>query len=56
MDPPKSARPSWKVVTQWEGLYVVKKAFSGGALILTKMDGKEFSNPINVDIVKKYYA
>ena len=40
----------------WEGPYVVKKAFSGGALILTKMDGKEFSGPINADIVKKYYA
>ena len=40
----------------WEGLYVVKKAFSGGALILTEMDGKEFTGPINADIVKKYYA
>ena len=39
-----------------EGPYVVKKAFSGGALILAKMDGKEFSSPINADIVKKYYA
>ena len=34
----------------------MKKAFSGGALILTEMDGKEFSGPINADIVKKYYA
>ena len=34
----------------------MKKAFSGGALILAEMDGKEFSNPINADIVKKYYA
>ena len=40
----------------WEGSYVVKKAFSGGVLILAEMDGKEFSNPINADIVKKYYA
>ena len=40
----------------WERPYVVKKAFSGGALILTEMDGKEFSSPINADIVKKYYA
>ena len=40
----------------WERPYVVKKAFSGGALILAKMDGKEFSSPINADIVKKYYA
>ena len=34
----------------------MKKAFLGGALILAKMDGKEFSSPINADIVKKYYA
>ena len=40
----------------WEGPYVVKKAFSGGALILTEMDGKEFPSFINADIVKKYYA
>ena len=52
----KSTRPLWKMVTQLEGSYVVKKAFSEGALILTKMDGKEFLGPINADIVKKYYA
>ena len=40
----------------WEGPYVVKKAFSRRALILTEMDGKEFLGPINADIVKKYYA
>ena len=40
----------------WEGPYVVKKTFSGGALILTEMDGKEFLGPTNADIVKKYYA
>ena len=34
----------------------MKKAFLGGALILTEMDGKEFPGPINADIVKKYYA
>ena len=39
-----------------KGPYIVKKAFLEGALIFTKMDGKELSNPINVDIVKKHYA
>ena len=34
----------------------MKKAFSRGALILIKMDRKEFLGPINADIVKKYYA
>ena len=48
--------PHGKWSPNWEGPYVVKKAFLRGALILTEMDGKEFSGPINADIVKKYYA
>ena len=48
--------PRGKWSPNLEGPYVVKKAFSGGALILTEMDGKELSSPINADIVKKYYA
>ena len=48
--------PRGKWSPNWEGLYVVKKAFSRGALILAKMDRKEFSSPINANIVKKYYA
>ena len=50
----QDSRGKWS--PNWEGPYVVKKAFSGGALILIEMDGKEFPSPINVDIVKKYYA
>ena len=34
----------------------MKKAFLGGALILAELDGKDFSNLINADIIKKYYA
>ena len=48
--------PYEKWSPNWEGPYVVKKAFSGGALILIEMDGKEFLGFINTDIVKKYYA
>ena len=48
--------PRRKWSPNWEGSYVVKKAFSRRALILVEIDGKEFSNPINADIVKKYYA
>ena len=48
--------PRGKWSPNWEGPYVVKKAFSREALILAKMDGKEFSSPINANIVKKYYA
>ncbi len=31
-----------KWMPNWEGPYVVKKAFSGGALILSEIDGKIF--------------
>ena len=48
--------PRGKWSPNWKRPYVVKKVFLGGALILTEMDGKEFSSPINTDIVKKYYA
>ena len=50
----KDARGKW--TPNYEGPYVVKKAFSGGALILTTMDGEEFPHPVNSDVVKKYYA
>ena len=48
--------PRKKWSPNWEGPYVMKKTFSGGALILAEMDEKDFSSPINADIVKKYYA
>ena len=44
-----------KWTPNYEGPYIVKKAFSRGALILTNMDGKDLSNPVNSDAVKKYY-
>ena len=45
-----------KWTPNWEGPYVVRKAFSGGALILAEMDGDVLPNPVNSDVVKKYYA
>ncbi|KAA3467490.1 RNA-directed DNA polymerase (Reverse transcriptase), Ribonuclease H [Gossypium australe] len=45
-----------KMDAELEGPYVVKKAFSEGALILTEMDGKSLPNPVNSDSVKKYFA
>ena len=39
-----------------EGPYVVKKAFSRGALILANMDGHNFNMPTNSDIVIWYFA
>lgn len=40
----------------YEGPFVVKKTFSGGALILTIMDGDDFPMLVNSDMVKKYYV
>ena len=45
-----------KWMPNYEGPFVVKRAFSGGALILTNMDGEKLSQPVNADRVKKYYA
>ena len=50
----KYYRGKW--MPNYEGPYVVKKAFLGGALILTNMDGDELPLPVNSDTVKKYYA
>ncbi|XP_058725708.1 uncharacterized protein LOC131597002, partial [Vicia villosa] len=45
--------PRGKWTPNYEGPYIVKKAFSGGALILTKMDGEDVPLPVNSDSVKK---
>ena len=44
-----------KFAPNYRGPYIVKKTLPGGALILTEMDGRQFSNPVNSDAVKKYY-
>jgi hypothetical protein len=48
------SRDKW--TPNYEGPYVVKRAFSGGALILATMDGEEFTLPVNVDAVKNYFT
>jgi hypothetical protein len=40
----------------YEGPYVVKRAFSGGAMTLATMDGDELPRPVNADAVKKYFV
>jgi hypothetical protein len=47
-------RSKWAL--NYEGPYVMKKAFSRGALLLTRMDGDDLSRPVNFDSVKKYYV
>ena len=48
--------PRGKWTPTYEGPFVVEKVFSGGAMILTTMDGDDFPQPVNADIVKRYYA
>ena len=40
----------------YEGAFVIKSIFSGGAMILTIMDGDDLSHHVSTDIVKRYYA
>ena len=50
----RDSRGKWS--PNYEGPYVVKRAYLGGALIPTNMDGDELPNPVNANVVKKYYA
>ncbi|XP_061359320.1 uncharacterized protein LOC133303422 [Gastrolobium bilobum] len=50
----EDARGKW--APNYDGPYVVKHAFSGGALILQDMEGQELRRPINTDAVKRFYA
>ena len=45
-----------KFAPTYEGLYVVKKAFSRGALILADMDRHNFNMPTNSNTVIRYFA
>ena len=49
--PQNDRRGKW--TPNYEGPFVVKKVFSGGALLLTTMDGEDFPSPVNADAVKK---
>ena len=44
--------PRGKWTPTYEGPFVVKNIFSGGAMILTTMDGDDLPHPVNTDIVK----
>ncbi|XP_074278494.1 uncharacterized protein LOC141602082 [Silene latifolia] len=47
--------PRGKFKPNWAGPYLVKKMLTGGAVRLTDLDGNDFSNPTNLDQLKKYY-
>ena len=48
--------PRGKWTPTYEGPFVIKNIFSGGAMILTTIDGDGFPHPVNVNIVKRYYV
>jgi hypothetical protein len=48
--------PRGKFRPHWAGPYILKKVLSGGAVILTDLDGLEFKNPCNLDQLKRYYV
>ena len=48
--------PRGKCTPTYEGRFMIKKIFSGGAIILTTMNGEYFLHHVNTNIVKKYYA
>jgi len=50
----KDNRGKW--APNYEGPFIVKKAFSRGALVLANMDDEELPSPVNADIVKRYYV
>ncbi|KAI5427960.1 hypothetical protein KIW84_033104 [Lathyrus oleraceus] len=47
---------TFKWTPNYEGHMLLREPFSGGALILTTMDGEEFTCPVNADAVKKYFT
>ncbi|RDX74775.1 hypothetical protein CR513_45439, partial [Mucuna pruriens] len=44
-----------KWAPNYEGPYVVKHAFSGGALLLTDTEGHDLKYPVNSDSVKMFF-
>ena len=49
-DPRGKFRPSWS------GSYVIRDLTREGASWLTDLDGNQFTEPVNVDQLKKFYA
>ncbi|PKI56463.1 hypothetical protein CRG98_023101 [Punica granatum] len=44
-----------KFAYKYNGPFIVKEVFDGGAIILNDMDGNENVLPVNADAIKKYY-
>ena len=50
----KDHRGKW--APNYEGPFMVKKVFSGEALLLMNMDDEELPLSVNSDIIKRYYV
>ena len=47
--------PRGKFRPNWEGPYLVKNILPKGAAKILDLEGNEFTEPINLDRLKKYY-
>jgi hypothetical protein len=54
LPPQTDHRDKW--TPNHDGPYIVTKIFDGGALMLTTMDGENFTSLVNSDAIKKYLA
>ena len=48
--------PRGKFRPTWSGPYIIRELTPEGAAWLTDLDGNQFSEPTNVDQLKKYYV
>ena len=48
--------PRGKFRPTWSGPYIIRELTPEGAAWLTDLDGNKFSEPTNVDQLKKYYV
>ena len=53
---PPQSDPRGKWTPTYEGPFMIKNIFSGGAMILTIMDGDDLPHPVNANMIKRYYA
>ena len=53
---PNVQDPRGKFLPSYEGPYAVKKVLTGGALILSEIDGPNLKDPVNSDTIKMYFA
>ena len=47
--------PRGKFRSNWDGPYLVKTSLPKGAARILDLEGNEFTEPVNLDRLKKYY-